>query len=131
MASRPPSRIGPCTAENLPGSNHLHHGPIDLIIEAFGTSDQINTALHQAKSRFTSILDELVEELPLLRSPITKNSTVPKGIIAKAMHRAALPHLPDFITPMAAVAGAVADEVLAAMRIGTNLDKAFVNLPGP
>ena len=40
------------------------------------------------------------------------------------------PFRPDFITPMAAVAGAVADAVLAAMCHGTALDRAYVNNGG-
>ena len=35
-----------------------------------------------------------------------------------------------FITPMAAVAGAVAEEVLEAMRSGRRLDRAYVNNGG-
>jgi ApbE superfamily uncharacterized protein (UPF0280 family) len=36
----------------------------------------------------------------------------------------------NFITPMAAVAGSVADEILAAMLAGRRLDKAYVNNGG-
>ena len=36
----------------------------------------------------------------------------------------------SFITPMAAVAGSVADEMLAAMLAGRRLDKAYVNNGG-
>jgi ApbE superfamily uncharacterized protein (UPF0280 family) len=46
------------------------------------------------------------------------------------MWRACAPLAEVFITPMAAVAGAVADEVLAAMRAGCALRKAYVNNGG-
>jgi ApbE superfamily uncharacterized protein (UPF0280 family) len=54
----------------------------------------------------------------------------PDGAIATAMHAACLPYADRFITPMAAVAGAVADAVLAAMVRGRRLRKAFVNNGG-
>ena len=90
---------------------HLHHGPIDLIIEAFGRDWQ--RALKAAEVRFDSILNELVAELPLLRTPL--GDVRPKGAVAQRMAAAVKPFSDMFVTPMAAVAGSVADEVLAAM----------------
>jgi ApbE superfamily uncharacterized protein (UPF0280 family) len=46
------------------------------------------------------------------------------------MWRACAPLADVFITPMAAVAGAVADEILAAMTAGRDLKKAYVNNGG-
>ncbi len=46
------------------------------------------------------------------------------------MHAACLPFAGQTITPMAAVAGAVADHVLAAMTAAAPLDRAFVNNRG-
>jgi ApbE superfamily uncharacterized protein (UPF0280 family) len=114
---------------------HLQHGPIDLIIEAFGPDQQIKNAYDLAITRFQTILDELVEELPLLRKPVSQSSTKPTGIVAQRMHQAVLPFAPKFITPMAAVAGSVADEILAAMISGvgqqmTGLHKIYVNNGG-
>jgi ApbE superfamily uncharacterized protein (UPF0280 family) len=43
------------------------------------------------------------------------------------MERAVAPHRPAFITPMAAVAGAVADEILGHMTAAGDLDRAYVN----
>jgi hypothetical protein len=73
------------------------------------------------------VLAGLVAELPLLRSPVPQEFTDP---IAQAMAAAVVPFRPAFITPMAAVAGAVADAVLAAMCQGTALDRAYVNNGG-
>jgi uncharacterized protein len=50
-----------------------------------------------------------------------------EGVVARRMTAAVWPHRKTFITPMAAVAGAVADEVLAAMVADCPLAKAYVN----
>jgi ApbE superfamily uncharacterized protein (UPF0280 family) len=107
---------------------HLQHGPIDCVCRAWGAPDQIARAYAQAADAFPSILPALCEELPTLRAPLP--SPVPRGPVAHAMHAACLPYAAGFITPMAAVAGAVADHVLAVMRNGTRLDRAFVNNGG-
>ncbi|MBN9243092.1 MAG: UPF0280 family protein [Mesorhizobium sp.] len=46
------------------------------------------------------------------------------------MHAAVSPLAETFITPMAAVAGSVADEILAAILAGRRLDRAYVNNGG-
>jgi uncharacterized protein len=104
---------------------HLHDGPIDLIIGAEGGREEAYAA---AMQRFASILDELAAELPLLRQPVGPE---PECIVAHRMWRATM-GLADFgfITPMAAVAGSVAEEVLDAMALATDLSRAFVNNGG-
>lgn len=106
---------------------HLHHGPIDLIIGCDGQDSE--RAFRQAVARFDTVLEELVEELPLLRQPLAED-TFFKGTIARRMAAAITPHSNVFVTPMAGVAGAVADEVLAAMVTGCDLTKAYVNNGG-
>jgi uncharacterized protein len=108
---------------------HLHHGPIDLIVEAWGAPDEVAAGYGQAGARFETILSELVEELPLLREPVGASCPL-RGTTARHMWRAAAGHLPCFVTPMAAVAGAVADEVLAALVRGRDLRRAYVNNGG-
>jgi uncharacterized protein len=109
----------------LPGDRlHLSHGPIDLIIGADGARD---IAYRAAYARFETVLTELMAELPLLRQPV---STKPNGKIARRMYRAALPHADGLTTPMICVAGAVAEEVLAAMVDATHLTRAYVNNGG-
>lgn len=113
-------------ARRLPdGRQHLQHGPIDLIIEAWGEAGAVAQAYHRAARRFETVLVELVAELPLLRSI----DGAPSGVIAQRMARAVAPFRPAFITPMAAVAGAVAEEVLAAL-VGHGIRKAYVNNGG-
>ena len=177
---------------------HLNHGPIDLIVEAFGEEDERRAGYAQAVARFATILTELVAELPRLRMPVvfpvggaqhphpcpcrgeprvspvlrtpargrgtpapafgprslvahrgvgaespspqrggagSEGSYPPAfsnffGPTARRMEAAVAPLATDFITPMAAVAGAVADEVLAAMIVGRRLERAYVNNGG-
>ncbi|TIW89882.1 MAG: UPF0280 family protein, partial [Mesorhizobium sp.] len=49
---------------------------------------------------------------------------------ARRMEAAVNPLAEQFITPMAAVAGSVADEMLGALLAGRRLDRAYVNNGG-
>jgi uncharacterized protein len=107
---------------------HLHDGPIDLIIEAFGPTREVECAYSAAAERFVTILDELCSELKFLRQPAAAASHEPGGIVARRMLAAVRPHAArNFITPMAAVAGAVAEEVLGSMTRVADLQRAYVN----
>ena len=164
---------------------HFQHGPIDLVLEAWGDADECARAYEQAWKRFETVLPELVSELPLLKSPLSlgerglgvrgsKRGVRPmaprraaralerghfvggeprrhhlfasntvfaaphplpplpqgEGEVARRMIQACAPLAEVFITPMAAVAGAVADEIVAAMTRGRDLRKAYVNNGG-
>ncbi|MER9961441.1 UPF0280 family protein [Mesorhizobium sp. M0045] len=109
---------------------HLNHGPIDLIVEAFGEASECRTAYGQAVARFQPILVELVEELPELRRPAASRPRPFAGPTARRMEAAVVPLAKQFITPMAAVAGSVADEVLGALLAGRRLERAYVNNGG-
>jgi len=109
------------------GRLHLQHGPIDLVIEAWGARAEVEAAYAQAWARFQDILQTLVSELPLLRAPLCDSHPLARGPVARRMIAACWPHRSVFITPMAAVAGAVADEMLAAMLAERKLAKAYVN----
>jgi ApbE superfamily uncharacterized protein (UPF0280 family) len=110
---------------------HLHDGPIDLIIEAFGAPGEIEAAYRAAAARFVTVLDELCGELPLLRQAWSSEAAWPRGAVARRMVAAVMPYAPRyFITPMAAVAGAVAEEILAAMVFAGELSRAYVNNGG-
>ncbi len=113
------------------GRLHFHDGPIDLIIEAFGERKDVETAYAEAWRRFATILDELCCELPLLRARVTPTSARPAGIVARRMAEAVAPLCNErFITPMAAVAGGVAEEVLSAMTAPAPLRRGYVNNGG-
>ena len=109
------------------GRLHLQHGPIDLVIEAWGERSEVARAYAQAWERFQDILETLVAELPLLRSPVREAYPLARGPVAKRMIAAVWPHRKVFVTPMAAVAGSVADEMLEAMLAGRANAKAYVN----
>ncbi|HHZ09137.1 MAG TPA: UPF0280 family protein [Rhizobiales bacterium] len=106
---------------------HLHHGPIDLIVEACAAPAERAAAYRRITARFATVLGELVAELPDLRRPATATPREFCGATARRMERAVCPLSADFITPMAAVAGAVADETLAALVEGGDIEKAYVN----
>ncbi len=117
---------GPQVARMPDGRLHLHQGPIDLIISAEGPGR--DAALETATRRFDTILTELVAELDELTQRY--KGAAFEGAVARRMAKAVAPLAQDrFVTPMAAVAGAVADEVLAAM-CKAELSKATVNNGG-
>jgi hypothetical protein len=110
----------------LPGGRlHLQEGPIDLVIGAEGP--RAAAAFGAAAARFRGLLAALCAELPGLRSADPPAFGDP---VAQAMAAAVAPFRPAFVTPMAAVAGAVADAVLAAMLAGGGLRRAWVNNGG-
>lgn len=106
---------------------HLHHGPIDLIIGVEG--EQREVCFARATRRFQGLLEGIVSELPILRAPIGSDTEVDDPVAARMM-RAVRPFKDVYVTPMATVAGAVADEVLAAMGLGDGVPKAYVNNGG-
>jgi uncharacterized protein len=121
----------PTTALLEDGRLHLQHGPIDLIIEAFSDQQrEVDMAYEQASMGFSGLLSNLVLELKQLRTPVTDHFPRFDDSVAQRMARAAWPYREQYITPMAAVAGAVADEVLQALIAGRNLRRAYVNNGG-
>lgn len=114
----------------LPDGRRLHllDGPIDLIIEAFGAAGEVDKAYRAACGRFETVLDELCRELTLLRQACSGEAEWPEGSVARRMMAAVMPYSSEyFITPMAAVAGAVAEEILATMVASADLTRAYVN----
>jgi uncharacterized protein len=130
--------MGRATARLLPPQQrgahprlHLQDGPIDLVIMADGEVACVETAFRAAARHFTAVLDSLCAELPLLRMRVGPTSPRPRGPIAQRM-RAAVAPMARFgvITPMAAVAGAVAEDLLAVMTRAAPLRRAAVNNGG-
>lgn len=107
---------------------HLQDGPIDLVVEAFGAAGEVDLAYQAACGRFVSVLDELCDELKFLRQECCPDAEWPRGPVARRMVAAVIPYASKcFITPMAAVAGAVAEEILATMIRAAELSRAYVN----
>ena len=110
---------------------HLQDGPIDLIVEVHGSETNRRAAYDAAARRFTGLLDELCDELPLLRRAADPARRELQGAVARRMDAAVAPFALDhFITPMAAVAGAVAEEILGAMLDAARLERSYVNNGG-
>lgn len=116
------------SAQLLQGDRlHLQDGPIDLVIEAEGPPGEVHLAYAQAVAAFEGLLADLVRELPELRRPLGPEAHRPRHPVARAMVRACRPHAQLWVTPMAAVAGAVADHILASLTEGRRLTRAWVN----
>ena len=108
---------------------HFQHGPIDLIITVDGKADALARALDSAWSRFQQVLPELVDELALLRQAVRSDRAF-EGAVAKRMQAACWPHRAQFITPMAAVAGSVADEMIEFFSCEPDIQRAAINNGG-
>ena len=93
---------------------HLQHGPIDIIAHVDAPEEVRKRLYTSASNRFSTVLVELVAEMDLLKQPWSADLPDSKGGIAQKMCFA-VRGSDIFVTPMAAVAGAVADEVLEAM----------------
>ena len=93
---------------------HLQHGPIDIIAHVDAPEGVRKRLYSTASHRFSTVLEELVAEMDLLKQPWSADLPDPKGGIAQKMCFA-VRGSDIFVTPMAAVAGAVADEMLETM----------------
>jgi ApbE superfamily uncharacterized protein (UPF0280 family) len=116
------------------GRWHFQHGPIDIVLQIDGDSNACEHALQTAWQRFETVLPELVREWPGLRRPVGElHDHRFDSVVARRMHLAASElawaSADGFITPMAAVAGSVAQEVLQALAL-PGVDRAYVNNGG-
>ena len=115
------------------GRWHFSHGPIDVLISAEGDALAVAAAHRDAWLRFEAVLAELVGELASLRRPVTANGPAGGGLrgpVARRMWDACAPFAATrFITPMAAVAGAVAQEIVACYE-RPGVERAWVNNGG-
>lgn len=114
------------------GRWHWQHGPIDIVVQAEGDAPALAEAHEAAWQRLAGILDELVGELRLLRQPVAARQVL-AGPIAQRMWRACADASDavgaPFITPMAAVAGSVAQELIAFYQ-RPGIRRAWVNNGG-
>jgi ApbE superfamily uncharacterized protein (UPF0280 family) len=112
---------------------HFQHGPIDCIVGVDGAEEVVADAVEAAWLRFGGVLAELVGELPLLRANLSSGRAISetKGAVARRMVTACRPYAEagTFITAMAAVAGSVAEE-LVAFFVRPGIARAYVNNGG-
>ncbi|MBR0672181.1 UPF0280 family protein [Neoroseomonas soli] len=119
--------MDPPVAQRLAGERlHLSHGPIDVVLRAWGAPEAVRAAEAAATAMFPGILPGLVAELDELRRPMAGSPRV-RHPVARRMVAACTPFAPVFVTPMAAVAGAVADALLDAMWDAAALERAYAN----
>ena len=105
----------------------LQHGPTNIVIEALGIDKSL--AYLNAKNYFETLLEELVLDLTLLKKEVVLNRKF-NNKISQSMQDATERFIPSFITPMAAVAGSIADNILKVLINDTHLEKAYVNNGG-
>ncbi len=110
---------------------HLHFGPIDLIIECEASPQERQRLFGMATQWFAPVLTTLAQELPLLRQTLARpGAPTVEGPIARRMVHACNPFIASRVTPMAAVAGAVADDCLACLTAATTATKLWINNGG-
>ena len=112
------------------GRLFLQHGPINLVVRAGGPAPAVQDAYRALIGVFPDWLGALVEELPRLRSPESSRLAVPAGPIARRMVAAVRACAGGYVTPMAAVAGSVADEAAAVLSARPGVEHAYVNNGG-
>ncbi|MEZ5741585.1 MAG: UPF0280 family protein [Burkholderiaceae bacterium] len=102
------------------GRWHFQHGPIDLVIAIRGDPAIVERAVRAAWAGFAGLLPALAGELAWLRRPLSpaaptrrvRSSGDPLADrVLDDMLAACQPHAGRYITPMAAVAGSVADGI--------------------
>lgn len=112
------------------GRLHLQDGPIDLVIGIEGARPAVLEAREAAWQSLHGVLPALSRELAVLRAPLYGRMPNPSHPVAKRMVEAAWPHRMHFVTPMVAVAGAVAEHVLMAIIAVPGISLAHVNNGG-
>ncbi len=123
----------PTLQELSQGRRYFQHGPIDIIAYAEGDAASVARAHEAAWYRFGQILPELVCELTELRRPVLCPVAL-KGPIAQLMWQACKDCLIEadseaFLTPMAAVAGSVAQDLSACYQV-PGIRRAWLNNGG-
>ncbi len=118
-------------AHSLPdGRLSIEDGPIQLVIGIEGTPAAVRASQAAAGQRLLGLLAALCEELPQLRQPLGAGMPAFRHPVARRMAEACWPYRLDHITPMAAVAGAVAEYVLAGVVEHPGVQAAHVNNGG-
>ncbi len=122
---------GALNPHSLPdGRLCLEDGPISLLIGIEGPPHAVRAGQNAAGLRMHGLLAALCEELPALRRPLADAMPSFRHPVARRMAEACWPHRLEHITPMAAVAGAVAEHVLAGIIEQPGVQAAHVNNGG-
>jgi uncharacterized protein len=115
----------------LPGDRlNLRHGPINIVLRVWGGPDASRQAQRLVFRNFPKILPAVVDDLETLRKEVGKKAPKLSSPTAQRMADAASLFADQFITPMAAVAGAIAEEVLRMVMAAGDIERAYVNNGG-
>lgn len=112
------------------GRLFLQHGPINLVVHIEGEADAREMAEQALLCCFPGWLGTLVPELARLRQRETDALSPPGSIVGQAMVRAVQPFVGQFVTPMAAVAGAIADAAADTIERIPGIRRAWINNGG-
>lgn len=120
-----------CMVTMLPeGRLQLQQGPINLVVKAYGSEPDVRAAYQRAIGHFPTILERLAANLPILKQPIDAATELSDSPAGERMLDATSPYKDRFVTPMACVAGAVADDVLSVIASTPGIERVFVNNGG-
>lgn len=104
---------------------HVRHGPIDALIDV---GAGVELAEDELRRVFPDVLPELCGELDVLRKPVEAGRLV--GPVARIAEAAALPFAERFVTPMAGIAGSVAEFIVARLEALPGVEHIRVNNGG-
>jgi len=108
----------------------IEDGPIRLVLAIEAGRAALAPARAAAFRAFDGLLGALCEELPALRRPLEGGFPTLHHPVARRMAEACWPHRARFVTPMAAVAGAIAEHVRDAVAAVPGVSTAAVNNGG-
>lgn len=114
-----------------PGRVLVDHGPVTMTIQAAAAGAPLTPAAVAAGERALALLDELVRYLPTARRAVGELAAVPPGcpaVLDRMVSAVRLLEESDF-TPMAAVAGAIAELALEA-AVAAGATRVIVNNGG-
>jgi len=114
------------------GRYHFQDGPIDLIIGADGRKAILNKCIEDCWRRFSGVLPALMQDLHVLKQEVAREVGEPilACSVSQAMWRACARHdVAERLTPMAAVAGSVADDLITCFH-QEGIARAFINNGG-
>ena len=109
------------------GKLYIENGPTNIIAEAFSLDKkEIYNLICEYSSKY---LKDLSLEIDNLKRPTSENKKF-KSEIANRMFNSTKLFLPDFITPMASVAGAISESILLKVLEKYSVNKIYINNGG-
>jgi ApbE superfamily uncharacterized protein (UPF0280 family) len=118
-------------AHSLPdGRLSLQDGPIHLVVGVEGTPAGVRAGQAAAGQRLLGLMPALGEEWAMLRQALREPMPSFRHPVAQRMAEACWPHRLEQLSPMTALAGAVAEYVLEGVSMQPGVQAAHVNHGG-